>query len=220
MGPKHQGFLPMLIVMALGVFPVNWGVLCVSQWIPASLSAEQIAICAGTDSTSSGAIYASIPESDTSAADSPAASTLTPPSLSICDGTRFHPADFKVASNILRNANGSGSGKTAKAKFCPAKGFKTAINLFCCSDDKDRGCLNLARARAASEAAFSAFAVRSFCLASSVSTRCCAVFASDALFSRSTRKTSGKADSRAAVQCSGKTETAREPASLTSQGVS
>jgi putative transposase len=36
----------------------------------------------------------------------------------------------------------------------------------------------------------------------------------------STRKTSGKADSRAAVQCSGKTETAREPASLTSQGVS
>jgi hypothetical protein len=41
------------------------------------------------------------------------------------------------------------------------------------------------------------------------------------LWSRlSTRKTSGKADSRAAVQCSGKTETAREPASLTSQGVS
>ena len=36
----------------------------------------------------------------------------------------------------------------------------------------------------------------------------------------STRKASGKADSWAAVQCGGNTETAREPASLTSQGVS
>ena len=42
----------------------------------------------------------------------------------------------------------------------------------------------------------------------------------DEVIPLSTRKTSGKADSRAAVQCSGKTETAREPASLTSQGVS
>jgi hypothetical protein len=36
----------------------------------------------------------------------------------------------------------------------------------------------------------------------------------------STRKTSGKADSGEAVQCGAKTKTAREPASLTSQGVS
>ena len=36
----------------------------------------------------------------------------------------------------------------------------------------------------------------------------------------STRKTSGMADSGAAVQCSSRTKTARKPARLTSQGVS
>jgi hypothetical protein len=40
------------------------------------------------------------------------------------------------------------------------------------------------------------------------------------VFIVSTRKTSGKADSGEAVQCGAKTKTAREPASLTSQGVS
>ncbi len=147
------------------------------------MTAEQKAACAGTDSMSSGAIYAVIPESNIVAADSPATSTKTPPGLSICDGTRFHSADLKLASNTVSNANGSGSGYTAQAKFCPAKGSKATLNLSCCSGDKDRGCLNLARARAASEAAFSALAVRSFCLANSVSTPCCAVLAFAASFS-------------------------------------
>jgi hypothetical protein len=152
------GFFPMLIVIAKGAFPASCGVRCVSQWIPAATSAEQKADCAGTDAMSSGAIYASIPESNIVAAVSPAASTLTPPALSICDGTRFHPADFASVSNSLSSANGSGSGNTAKAKFCPAKGFKTAINLFCCSGDRVRGSLNFTRASAASEADCCAFA--------------------------------------------------------------
>jgi hypothetical protein len=114
-----------------------------------------------TDSMSSGAMYAVTPESNIVAADSPAASVKTPPCLSICDGTRFQPADSNSPSKSLANASGSGSGKTAKAKFCPAKDFVSAINLSCCSGDRDRGSLNLARASAASEAAFSALAARS-----------------------------------------------------------
>jgi hypothetical protein len=179
-----HGFLPTLMVIALGVFPANCGVRWFSQWMPAATSAAQKACCADTDSLSSGAIYASIPESDMVAAVSPAASTRTPPVLSICDGTLFHPDDFNSESSSLSKASGSGSGKTAKAKFCPAKCFVSAISLSCCSRDRKRGCLNLARARAASEAALSALAVRSFCFASSVSTRCWAAFASDASFSR------------------------------------
>lgn len=163
---QNHGFLPTPMVIAIGVFPANCGVRWVSHWIPAAIRAEQKAICAGTDSWSSGPIYAVIPESDIVAAVSPATSITTPPTLSICDGTRFHPVAFKIVSKTMSSANGSGSEKTAPAKFWPAKGFKAAINLSCCSGDRDRGCLNLARARAASEAAFSALAVRSSCLAS------------------------------------------------------
>ena len=166
----------------MGTLPANCGVRWRSHEIPAAISAEQHAVCAGADSVSSGAKYASIPESDIDAADSPAASSKTPPSFCIWEGTRFHPADFRSSFKTRSSAKGSGSGNTANAKFCPAKGFKAEINFCCSSGNMDRGCLNLARARAASEAAFSALAVRSFCFASSVSTRCCAVLASAASF--------------------------------------
>jgi len=77
----------------------------------------------------------------------------------------------------------SESWKTARAKFWPTNGFNADFRLSCCSAERDRGFLNFSRARAASEAAFSALAVRSFCLANSVSTRSCTAFASDASFS-------------------------------------
>ncbi len=183
----------MLMVIALGFLPANCGVRWREHGIPAAVSAKQNALCAGTESISSGARYASIPESDIDAADSPAASSRTPVSLCIWEGTRFHPADFRSSLKIRSNAKASGSGNTANAKFCPAKGFKAAINFSCCSGDRDRGSLSFARARAASEAAFSALAVRSFCFASSVSTRCCAAVASDASFSRPATRASALA---------------------------
>ncbi len=158
----RYGFLPTLIVMALGVFPDNCGVRWVSQAIEAALSAEQRAICAGTDSLSSGAIYRSIPESDIVAADSPAALTITPPVLCICEATLFHPDDFKSESKSLSSANGSGSENTPKAKFCPANGFDAAINLSCCSGDNVLGSLNFFRASCASFARAFASAARSF----------------------------------------------------------
>ena len=93
--------------------------------MPAALSSEQKAICADTDSVSSGAMYASIPESNIVAADAPAISTSTPPVLSICDGIRFQPADFKTTSKTLSNANGSGSGKLRMQSF----GHQKALRL-------------------------------------------------------------------------------------------
>ena len=139
------GFLPMLMVIALGALPTNCGVRWRSHGIPAAIGAEQNAVCAGTESLSSGAKYASIPESDIDAAASPAASRRTPPSLWIWEGTRFHPADFRSSFKTRSSAKGSGSGNTANAKSCPAKGLKTAINLSCCSGDREHGSLNLAR---------------------------------------------------------------------------
>src|SRR5436853_1222299 len=161
----------MLMVIALGVLPASCGVRWRSQEIPAAIRPEQNAIWAATDSVSSGARYAAIPESDIDAADSPSASINTPPeSLWICEGTRFQPADFKTSFKTRSSVRGSGSGNTANAKFCPAKGFNAVLNSACCFGDRERGCLNFSKASAASEAAFSAVAVRSFCLESSVST--------------------------------------------------
>ena len=85
---------------------------------------------------------------------------------------RKYSADwyFKTSFKTRSSVRGSGSGNTANAKFCPAKGFNAVLNSACCFGDRERGCLNFSKASAASEAAFSAVAVRSFCLESSVST--------------------------------------------------
>ncbi len=154
----RYGFLPTLIVIALGVLPVNSIKKCGEQGIPWCVKTPASAANALVAPESSGAINTRTPGSYVMPAVTPATSTTTAP---ICDSIRIHSADFNIASKVRARSSDSGSENTQNANRWPPKNFITEVIFSCCSGSSVLGCFNLANSKLASAARCSANAARS-----------------------------------------------------------
>jgi hypothetical protein len=173
---QSRGFVPMITCIALLVVS---GAACPSTEIPSRLiNVDNVCAARSQSERLVSWISTWIPLSIAMLTSGFVPLTPIGPTAATCFHFAATSTDWTTSISLIL----SESDPTDKSNGVPAKKDNSPIIAFCAPAEITRGALKLASAKAASEAAFSALAVRSLCFASSVSTRCCAVFASAASF--------------------------------------